>query len=119
MELGTRVMNTAREACNRMRPVLVFSTCLLLASAGFAQTNVDPLHAMSPAQVQRATMLQLGQVQPAANCNALRAAIPSTSAKGTREQIEAHGPHALALTTRMSGWRAPAGTQSRGFRPIR
>lgn len=90
MKLGTSVADRARGARERTRPSLLLSICLLFASAGFAQTSVDPNHAMAPRQLQRAMMLKAEQIQ-AAPKTALRAATSSTPAPEKQERMRVDG----------------------------
>lgn len=53
MKRRTKVVNGIGASAMR-NVLLLLGLCALSAGAGLAQTSVDPLHAMSPAQLQRA-----------------------------------------------------------------
>jgi hypothetical protein len=78
MNLGMRLVDATVTAA-RMRPFLLLGPCLFFAVASFAQSEVDPLHAMAPAQLQRA-LFSHGHGLPAAKTTESKAVRTATPA---------------------------------------
>lgn len=90
MKRRTMIANGIRAASGRIAPRLLLGPCLLFAARGIAQTSVNPLHAMSPAQQQHAMFGSRPALPPAKNI-VVKPATPPTPANEVHEGIQAHG----------------------------
>ena len=89
MNLGMKTLVGIVTATRRARLVLLLCPCLFFAGASLAQTKADPMHAMAPAQYQRA-MIGSAPSLAAAKTSESKTA-PAAPAKGTHEGIQVHG----------------------------
>jgi hypothetical protein len=98
MNLGRKTVDEIVTVTQRTRLVLLLSSCLLFAGASLAQTKFEPIHAMAPAQLQRAMFIS-GPSLPAAKTTESKAVQRATTAKGTHEGTHVHGYWKIEVRT--------------------